>query len=284
LDIPCTQQGYFHAVYAGCGPYTFDCDRPTVIPVGDLVFTKDVILDGGGNLIIERGLVTDGASVELRRFVIVANRIFNGGGNLRVVNTTVKNDGEDTGGFLSMIRGALTLTGCTVLSSEEIEIVSDDGVVLVANSTLSFGSEGGSISSVSGESEVTVTNSTLRSRGVFPVIAVAADAPPATVTATIVDGECLGLIHSDGYNIESPGNTCGFDQTGDQVNVSADDLKLGPLQDNGGPTMTRALGDGSVAIDVIPIEECEVETDQRGQPRPETDGTMCDVGAFEVQP
>jgi hypothetical protein len=25
-------------------------------------------------------------------------------------------------------------------------------------------------------------------------------------------------------------------------------------------------------------------TDQRGEPRPETGGTMCDVGAFEVQP
>jgi hypothetical protein len=29
---------------------------------------------------------------------------------------------------------------------------------------------------------------------------------------------------------------------------------------------------------------CEVETDQRGEPRPETGGTLCDVGSFEVQP
>ena len=67
-------------------------------------------------------------------------------------------------------------------------------------------------------------------------------------------------------------------------------LKLGPLQDNEGPTQTHALLPGSFAIDVIPEEECvdangePLTTDQRGQPRPETGGTICDVGAFEVQP
>jgi hypothetical protein len=75
-----------------------------------------------------------------------------------------------------------------------------------------------------------------------------------------------------------------LDQASDQVDVTADDLKLGPLQDNGGPTMTHALGAGSVAVDVIPADMCELPIDQRGEPRPETGGTMCDVGAFEVQP
>jgi hypothetical protein len=60
--------------------------------------------------------------------------------------------------------------------------------------------------------------------------------------------------------------------------------------DVGEPTETHALGDGSVAIDVIPEEDCvdadgaRLTTDQRGEPRPETGGTMCDVGAFEAQP
>ena len=101
----------------------------------------------------------------------------------------------------------------------------------------------------------------------------------------MVDGDCFddgGVITSNGYNIESPGDTCGFDQPTDQVDVTVDDLKLGPLQDNGGPTMTHALLPGSVAIDVIPADMCEVDEDQRGEPRP--GGTMCDVGAFELQP
>ena len=33
------------------------------------------------------------------------------------------------------------------------------------------------------------------------------------------------------------------------MNVTAAQLALGPLQDNGGPTLTHALGTGSVAID-----------------------------------
>jgi hypothetical protein len=107
---------------------------------------------------------------------------------------------------------------------------------------------------------------------------------------TLIDGNCLidppeefpGELVSEGGNLESPGNTCGFDQPTDQVNVSADDLNLGPLQDNGGPTETHALLPGSFAIDVIPPEMCEVDEDQRGVTRPVGDG--CDVGSFERQP
>jgi hypothetical protein len=50
----------------------------------------------------------------------------------------------------------------------------------------------------------------------------------------------------------------------------------------------HALLPGSVAIDVIPEAACvdadgePLTEDQRGEPRP--GGTMCDVGAFEVQP
>ncbi|MGB3051149.1 MAG: choice-of-anchor Q domain-containing protein [Polyangiales bacterium] len=78
------------------------------------------------------------------------------------------------------------------------------------------------------------------------------------------------------------GDTCGFDQTGDQSGVTTEQLNLGPLADNGGPTMTHALLPGSVAIDQIPVEDCldadgaPLTTDQRGLPRPGS--TMCDVG------
>jgi len=101
---------------------------------------------------------------------------------------------------------------------------------------------------------------------------------------SIVDGDCSfheSSHTSNGYNLESPGNTCGFDQVTDQVSVSSGDLKLGSLQDNGGPTMTHALLPGSVAIDKIPRVDgdCKVWTDQRGTQR----DTLCDIGAFEAQ-
>jgi hypothetical protein len=110
-----------------------------------------------------------------------------------------------------------------------------------------------------------------------------------TLARSLVDNDCEGAIISGGYNIESPGDTCSFDQSTDLFDVSAMELNLGELADNGGSTMTHKPGDGGLgigshAIDRIPVADCGVDTDQRGQPRPETGGTMCDVGAFEVQP
>jgi len=56
------------------------------------------------------------------------------------------------------------------------------------------------------------------------------------------------------------------------------DLMLGPLADNGGPTMTFALLPGSPAIDAGDNATC-TSADQRGVTRPQ--GILCDIGAFE---
>jgi hypothetical protein len=64
------------------------------------------------------------------------------------------------------------------------------------------------------------------------------------------------------------------------------DPKLGPLDDNGGGTLTHALLAGSPAIDVVPAAECSLPTDQRGSLRPIVQASLetpCDIGAFEVQ-
>jgi len=64
---------------------------------------------------------------------------------------------------------------------------------------------------------------------------------------------------------------------------------VGPLQNNGGLTLTHALLPGSPAIDQIGFNQDSVLcnpltlTDQRGFPRPEKPGGACDIGAYEYQ-
>jgi hypothetical protein len=131
-------------------------------------------------------------------------------------------------------------------------------------------------------------------------IAAASGAEIIVANSVIVEADdlasgatCNGSLVSLGGNIESPTSDCGFNQPTDMMGVTAEQLQLGPLQDNGGPTETHALLPGSVAIDWIPEAMCldadgePLMTDQRGLPRPVAilgPEPKCDVGAFEVQP
>lgn len=100
------------------------------------------------------------------------------------------------------------------------------------------------------------------------------------------DGNCSGTITSEGYNLSSD-DSCSLSGPGDLSNT---DPKLGPLQNNGGPTQTQALLAGSPAIDAGNPNGCTdnngnlLKTDQRGEPRPDQEDTGgCDIGAFERQ-
>jgi len=105
-----------------------------------------------------------------------------------------------------------------------------------------------------------------------------------TIVANNAPGDdCWGPyeITSHGHNLDSDG-TCNLDPAkGDLPNT---DPRLGPLQDNGGPTFTHALLFGSPAMDAGDNSSCPA-TDQRGFTRPmdgDGDGTAtCDIGAFE---
>lgn len=60
------------------------------------------------------------------------------------------------------------------------------------------------------------------------------------------------------------------------------DAKLGSLADNGGPTLTVALGAGSCAIDAGPAG-ASTPFDQRGGPFARKSGAATDIGAIEAQ-
>jgi hypothetical protein len=85
---------------------------------------------------------------------------------------------------------------------------------------------------------------------------------------------CSGSITDGGHNLSSDGS-CAFTAIG---SMNDTDPKLGPLADNGGPTLTMALLPGSPAIDAGSAVGAPA-TDQRGVPRPQDAGV--DIGAFE---
>jgi hypothetical protein len=93
-----------------------------------------------------------------------------------------------------------------------------------------------------------------------------------------------GPLASQGHNLIGDGTGgSGYDPT-DLVGTASNpiDPKLGPLADNGGPTLTMALLPGSPAIDAGDNTDAPM-WDQRGAPfRRIVNGTI-DIGAFEVQ-
>ena len=71
--------------------------------------------------------------------------------------------------------------------------------------------------------------------------------------------------------------------TGDQTAIAVAQLNLGPLANNGGPTLTMALGLGSVAINHGLADASLLPNDQRGAGFARVIGAAADVGAFEIQ-
>jgi hypothetical protein len=91
-----------------------------------------------------------------------------------------------------------------------------------------------------------------------------------------------GTVTSTGYNLDSDGSC----RLTDSTDLPDTNPQLGPLRDNGGPTLTHALLPGSPAIDAIPwgTNGCGTTliSDQHGRARPQPAGGACDIGASEV--
>jgi hypothetical protein len=289
---------------------------------GTLWLTDCVIRGNAGNGISNEGTMiatsctvaeNEGIGIQNGETMILTNsHVSQNDGGLLNAGTATIFDSTVSGNFGGGIEnwGTLSLATASIASNEYTGII-NTGILAVWSCTVSDNSGGGihasgvfdcggtmaiTNSTVSGNEgdalyacgSTTITHSTVSGR-------VVADGQDSSIdiAATLIDGACSQQSESiswtsSGHNLESPGNTCGFDEAkGDQFNVSAGQLNLGPLQNNGGPTETHALQTEpvvSAAIDTIPGASCVVNEDQRSEPRPQTGGSMCDVGAFEVQP
>lgn len=234
-----------------------------------------------------------------------------------VSNNAVGSNIFITGGGGIYNRGTLnvrnsTIAGNTVRASQAFVMteagggIYSTGSLSVVNCTIS-GNEaeeggGGGVSVVGGSASftnVTVTNNKsggLRTQNAQPEIRNniwAGNHPMGSGTA--LGRDISGAVTSLGYNLIGNADSATITPaTGDQIGTTASPINplLGPLQDNGGPTLTHALLPFSPGIDKG-IGSGGVVTDQRGAGFVRTfddpgypnaaggDGT--DIGAFEGQ-
>jgi CSLREA domain-containing protein len=165
---------------------------------------------------------------------------------LDIVNSTLSGNASATGGVL-VNRGR-----------DPQDMFATAGTGNLRNVTFASNSAGVQNLPLSGPE--TITNTILSNRG-----------PNCTRTAN------AGAITSKGGNLDS-GRTCAFAATGDRSDVNP---MLAGLENNGGPTLTRALRAASRARDAALDAACPSH-DQRGVHRPR--GPHCDIGAFEAAP
>jgi hypothetical protein len=207
----------------------------------------------------------------------VGGGIDNEGGAVTLTNNTISGNSAQSGGGIYNYQGsgAVTLTNSTVVSNTATigggGIFNEFGTLTVADSTVSGNNAGGGDGGgIANTGIVSLSDTILAGNTGFTSF------------------DCAGSLTSGGYNLVGIGDGCGLSngQNGDQIGTSANPInaRLGPLQDNGGPTFTMAPQPGSPAIDAVAPSNCVLSTDQRGQPRPDeaADNGVCDIGAVEV--
>lgn len=251
--------------YGSLGGGIYNTGRLTINRV-TISNNRTFVISGGGG-IYNRGNLTVNNSALTSNSAAVGGGVFNSGGMLTINKSTFSSNSADVGGGID-----------------------NTGQLAVNNSTISGNraEDGGGIDS---PGTLTISSSTFSGNSATKGGAVFNNGGTATLQNSIVadsaaGGNCNGVIASGGYNLSSDG-TCNFSNTGDQNNA---DPKLGPLQNNGGPTATMALSAGSPAIDAGNPSGCTdgqghlLKTDQRGQSRPDKeDSGGCDIGAYERQ-
>jgi hypothetical protein len=256
------------------------------LSISDSNITSNSSYTGGG-------IYNSGGYVSLNNSIVSENTTDISGsgirnlGRLTLRDTTVMNNsatgngvsgaGISNEGFTEMVNSSIVGNTSTNIGAG----INNWGVFKLVNSTVSGNSPGGIVNSSRLDMyNTTVTNNTSSSvgGGIF-------NFNIAILSNTIIGGnfgsagspDCFGTLTSRGHNLIQ--NTTGCTISGDTTgNVLGVDPMLGPLQDNGGPTLTHALLTGSPAIDAGDESICP-STDQRGVARPQ--GAACDIGAFE---
>jgi hypothetical protein len=227
------------------------------------------------------GLFAQGATVTLTYDSLVNNSgsfgvgLFLNGGTATITGSTIANNSATTwGGGIYNQAGTITLTNDTIANNSAnagggIYTFGSGAVITLTNCTIAgnscsgFNNEGGGIYQGIGDPTTILKNT---------IVALnTADEGP----------DIDGAITSQGHNLVGNSKDASGFVDSDFVGTADNpiDPLLGPLQDNGGPTQTMALQQGSLAIDNGDPDGAPA-LDQRGVAR----DAFPDIGAYEFVP
>jgi beta-glucanase (GH16 family) len=291
-----------------------NADRVFIVNANTTATVKNLTVTEGFGWQLAGGILNNG-SLTLDHISLIGNTmatdagdfwqggggIYNGdGATLNLIDSSVTNNhaGWSGGGVYSFFNTTTNITRSTINSNVSNDVggaIRSLGDMTITNSTISAntatGWHGGAIFQTDGD--ITITNSTI-ANNIAPDWAPSTlfigqfgggFVPTLTLTNTIITGNqwyaCEKFASGTVGNVVSNGTNLVQD---DSCNPAASDLitgvaMIGPLVDNGGPTLTHALLPASPAIDAANDANCPA-TDQRGVPRPQ--GARCDIGSYEA--
>src|ERR1043166_1082255 len=266
-----------------------------VVDTGQTVTLSGLTLSGGQSR--NGGGVNNGGTLTINDCAITGNNAHAGGGisnstTLTIYNSTISNNvTDDFGGGINS-NGPLTVINSTISGNRTDlhggGIKTGGSTLTVINSTITdnradFNDDnvgaGGGISTF--QSVTTLRNTIVAGnfrRQATPVRDDVDGLVNAASSHNLI-GDGTGM---DGLSGGSNGNSVGN-------STAPIDPRLGPLQDNGGPTQTHALLSGSPALDAgdnslaADASNNALATDQRGAGFPRVVNSAVDIGAFELQ-
>ncbi|MGH9762976.1 MAG: choice-of-anchor Q domain-containing protein, partial [Blastocatellia bacterium] len=211
------------------------------------------------------------------------------------LNTLTITNGNATSGGGIQNAGTLTVIGCTINANHAPGPssngtgggIENSGALTVINSTISgnsAGASGGGIDNEGASATATAVNSTINGNsagsggGIFTGAGATVNLTNTIIAGSVSGGDCVnnGTIGTNDMSLIQDGS-CSPAVSGDP--------KLGPLQNNGGPTFTQALLAGSPAIDAgddaVLGAPFNLTTDQRSFDFPRKACAHVDIGAYE---
>ena len=257
---------------------------------GGGVYSNGDYYTGGNNVTINHSLIKNNKSDWM------GGGVYNSG-TLTLNNTIVRDNtggtsgsGGGGGGGIENYSGTLTLNNSVVsgniLGNFEGSGINNGGTLILNNATVS-GNTGANEAIYTFGGTIELNSSTVAGNQGNGITVIADTVHlQNTIMANNSGLDCYnnlngynGKVISLGYNVIQTYQGCTVD-TSDLTNI---DPQLGPLQDNGGATLTHALLHSSPAINAGNPAGCSgsaglLTTDQRGSPRV----GRCDIGAYET--